>query len=265
MDFSSLRTFVFDLDGVIYRGDKPQPSAVETVERLRSSGKLVFFLTNNSTQTRRQYAQKLARMSLPASPESIMTSAYATALWFKEKGFTNATAYVVGEVGIVEDLSEVGVQILESIEGEHADFVVVGLDRGFTYEKLRIAQQAILRGAKLVATNRDPTFPMENGVLWPGGGSIVAAIETAAGVESILIGKPETYSLELILSISGSSAEETIMVGDRLDTDIMVGNRAGLHTALVLGGVTSLEEAQKAEGELKPEVIIPALKKLVGG
>jgi len=259
---SLIRTYIFDLDGVIYRGDKPQPSAVETVKCLRSAGKQIYFLTNNSTQTRRQYADKLTRMGITTDPAHVMTSSYATALWFVENKLTDKTAYIVGEVGIVEELQEVGVEILESIEGERADFVVVGLDRSFTYEKLRIAQQAILNGAKLIATNRDPTFPLEGGTLWPGGGSMVRAIETAAGVESLLIGKPETYSLERILALSGTTPDEAMMIGDRLDTDVMVGNRAGVHTALVLGGVTSKEQGLKATGEQKPEIIIEKLSVL---
>ena len=264
MDLTPIRTYVFDLDGVIYRGDAPQPSAVETVKRLRSAGKQVYFLTNNSTQTRKQYADKLTRMGIPTDTAHVMTSSYATALWFAENGLTDRKAFVVGEVGIFEELQEVGIETLESIEGERADFVVVGLDRSFTYEKLRIAQQAIFNGAKLIATNRDPTFPLEGGTLYPGGGSLVRAIETAAGVESLLIGKPETYSLERILSLSGTPPGEAVMIGDRLDTDVMVGNRAGVHTALVLGGVTSRHEALQATGEQKPEIIIETLIELTG-
>ena len=259
MDSSAIRTFIFDLDGVIYRGDEAQPSAVETIHHLRSVGKRVYFLTNNSTQTRKQYADKLTRMGIPTETKYIMTSSYATALWFVENGYADRKVFVVGEIGIFEELQEAGIETLDSIDGERADFVVVGLDRSFTYEKLRIAQQALLNGGKLIATNRDPTYPLERGALGPGGGSIVSAIETAAGVESLLIGKPRTYSLELILGMSQTPPNEALMIGDRLDTDVMVGNRAGVHTALVLGGVTTREEAVRAVGEQKPEIIIDRL------
>ena len=258
-----IRTYVFDLDGVIYRGDEPQPSAVETVHRLRSAGKQVYFLTNNSTQTRLMYAHKLTRMGIPTDPAFVMTSSCATALWFVENDAVGSSAYVVGEVGVSEELDGVDVRVVEGTAGERADFVVVGMDRGFTYEKLRVAQQAILNGARLIATNRDPTFPLEGGVLYPGGGSLVSAIETAAGVEALLIGKPMTYSLERILALSGTPPEEAMMIGDRLDTDVMVGNRAGVHTVLVLGGITSREQAEEATGEQKPEMVIERLSELV--
>lgn len=263
MDFAAIRTYIFDLDGVIYRGDEPQPSAVETVLCLRTAGRRVWFLTNNSTQTRGMYAAKLSRMGIPTDPEQVMTSSYATALWFAENSLVNRSAYVVGEIGITDELSAVGVKIVDGSAAEHADYVVVGLDRRFSYQKLRIAQAAIFNGAKLIATNRDPTFPLEGGVLSPGGGSIVSAIETAAGVRALLIGKPETYSLERILALSDTPPEAALIVGDRLDTDVMVGNRAGIHTALVLGGVTTREQAESAVGEKRPEIIIKSLADLV--
>jgi len=148
-------------------------------------------------------------------------------------------------------------------ENEPVDFVVVGLDRGFDYQKLLKAQRAILSGAEFLATNPDPTFPTEEGLI-PGAGSIVAAVERATGRRPKVIGKPEPFMLELALRLSGARREECVVVGDRLDTDILAGNRAGMITVLVLTGVTTEEEARRAEGELRPKFVIPNLLWLEG-
>ena len=259
----NLKTYIFDLDGVIYRGEELQPGAAETVEALRSRGAKVYFLTNNSTLSRKQYADKLTRLGIGAHPNQVMTSAYATALYLRERSREGGAAYVVGESGIRTELRGVGVDIVERTDGRSVDFVVVGLDRRFNYRKLCDAQQAILRGAEFIATNRDPTYPLEGGTLIPGGGSIVSAIQTASGSAPVLIGKPETYSLEKTMALAGDRPDETVIVGDRLDTDILGGNRVGAHTVLVLTGVTSAEEAAAAPPEMKPDRIIHSLTELL--
>lgn len=253
-------TYIFDLDGVIYRGNEPQPEASETVARLRSNGDLVFFLTNNSTQTRQQYSDKLAEMCIPAPPDDIMTSGFATALYLAETGGCGKRAYVVGEEGVCEELNALGIRVVEE---KPADYVVVGLDRHFTYEKLLRAQQAILHGAEFFATNRDVTYPLEEGLVIPGGGSIVAAIEAASGTIPRLIGKPEIYSVRMILEKAGARPEEAVVVGDRLDTDILAGRRAGAHTVLVLSGVSTRKDAESAPPEMRPDVIIERLGELL--
>lgn len=259
----AIKTYVFDLDGVIYRGDEPQPFAAETLETLRSQGRAVYFLTNNSTQSRQQYTEKLARLGIPTEPEYVMTSAYATALYLRGKSPNGSCVYVVGEDGLKQELRDVGLDAVDSLDGRRIDFVVAGLDREFDYRKLFEAQQAIFRGAEFVATNCDPTFPLEGGLISPGGGSIIMAIQTAGGVEPRVIGKPETYSLEKVMELAKSTPGETVMIGDRLDTDIWVGNRAGTHTVLVLTGVSSEEEALNAPAEMKPERIIRTLDELL--
>ncbi|BCW99018.1 MAG: acid sugar phosphatase [Armatimonadota bacterium] len=253
--------YIFDLDGVIYRGNTPQPFASETIERIRREGSRVFFLTNNASLSRKDVSNKLTRLGVPASPDEVMTSSFATGLWFREHGAIGKRVMIIGEKGCYDELSAAGMQVFSPDDTTDVDFVVVGIDRSFNYHKLNCAQQAILKGATFIATNRDPTYPREDGVS-PGGGSIVAAVATASGREPITIGKPETYTIRKILDLTGVDRTDAVMVGDRLDTDILVGNRAGVHTLLVLGGVCTREEAEEAQGDLRPGGIIENLGQL---
>lgn len=257
-------TYVFDLDGVVYRGDEPQPHAQEVIPALRSRGHNVRFYTNNSAQSRQSYANKLSLMGIPTSPDDIMTSSYAAALYFIEHNAAGKTVYRIGEQGITEELEAVGMGVISNGDnpGSRIDYVVVGIDRDFHYDKLARAQQAILDGAKFIATNEDPTFPIEGGRVRPGGGCMVAALRTATAVEPFVVGKPQTYAFDKILELTDTPPERAIMIGDRLDTDILVGNRAGAHTVLVLTGVTTREQAERAVGDEKPERIIETLAEL---
>lgn len=248
---------LFDLDGVIYRGEALLPGAVEAVLYCRSKGYATFFLTNNSTRSRRQYVEKLGTLGIECSEEEIITSGYATAQYLRSRS-QGAKVFVIGEEGLREELRLAGLRL---VYDGHVDFVVVGMDRNFTYKKLMKAQRSILSGAKLIATNPDATFPTEDGLL-PGAGSIVAAVERATGRRALVIGKPKTFMLELALRRCGARAEDSVVVGDRLDTDIKAGRRAGMKTVLVLTGVTSEEEARRARGELRPLYIIPDLRHL---
>jgi 4-nitrophenyl phosphatase len=257
--------FVFDLDGVVYRGSELQPHSVETIRSLRESSALVRFFTNNSTLSRQAYVEKLAAMNIPASVDDIMTSSYATALYLTEHDAAGKTVYKIGEDGISDELSAVGMRVISGDDdpGRRIDYVVVGLDRDFHYRKLARAMNAILNGAEFIATNADATFPLEGDILVPGGGCMVSALVTATGREPILIGKPETYALKKIIELAGGSADNTVMVGDRLDTDVQVANRAGVHSVLVLTGITSPAEAEAACGELCPDRVIRDLGELL--
>jgi len=257
-------TFVFDLDGVIYRGCEPQPHARETILALKSQGHIVRFFTNNSANSRQTTKLFLESLGIIVSVEEIMTSSYAAALYFVEKNAVGKTVYRIGEQGITEELESVGMRVIGDNESpdEHIDFVVVGLDRSFTYEKLARGQRAILNGAQFIATNQDPTFPIEGNKLLPGGGCMVAALRTATATEPFLIGKPETYAFNKILELTNTPPERAYMIGDRLDTDIRVGNRAGARSVLVLTGVTSREDAENASGDFKPDQIIETLAEL---
>jgi len=257
------RTYVFDLDGVLYRGDAPLPHASETVRELKRRGRRVYFFTNNSGKSRKDFQAKLERIGIPASTDEIMTSGYATSLYFKENNHLGKRVYVVGESGLKQELELAGMEIFKNGNSGKIDFVVAGIDREFTYEKLTKAQQAIINGAMFIATNRDVTFPVENSVVIPGGGAIVSAIETASEVKPFVIGKPWDYALEKILESAGSTSEESIMVGDRLETDILLGNRAGMVTVLVTTGVSTRYDAEHAGEEMKPCRIIDDLIELL--
>jgi 4-nitrophenyl phosphatase len=259
----AFRAYIFDLDGVIYRGEELQPGAAEVIQTLRSRGEKVYFLTNNSTQSRSQYADKLTRLGVPAQPRDVMTSAYATALYLHETKPGDCRAYVVGEAGLKQELRSEGIEVVEEPNGKPIDFVVAGLDREFDYSKLFNAQQAIFQGAIFVATNCDPTFPLEEGLLSPGGGTMVAAIQTATDTPPLVIGKPEIYSVRKVMDLAGATPEESIVIGDRLDTDVWGGKRAGARTALVLTGVTTEEQARNAPDEMKPDWIIRSLAELI--
>lgn len=265
---AATRVFVFDLDGVLFRGEEPIDGAAETIARLRSRPEpaTLFFLTNNSSQPRRVYVEKLTRLGMPCNEDEIVTSSSATAAYIRDVlGVKQAKVLVVGGPGIVDELERVGLTTQMSGEpetGEAFDFVVAGLDREFTYHKLWRAQQAILNGATFIATNRDHQYPIEGGKVIPGGGAIVAAIEAAADVVPRVIGKPETLGLETILRRAGARPEEAVMVGDRTDTDILCGNRLGVPTALVLTGVTDAAKAAAVPDEQRPGRILQNLREL---
>jgi 4-nitrophenyl phosphatase len=253
---------VFDLDGVIYRGDTAVPGAIPTLSHLTAAGHQPFFLTNNSTRSRRDYAEKLARMGYPATPEQVMTSAYATGLYLREQGAEGRRVFIIGEHGLAEEMTLAGLSVIPLGSEQRADYVVVGLDRTLTFAKLQRAFQEVRAGATFIATNKDPTYPMEEGQEIPGGGSMVAALEYAVGLTPIAIGKPEPYTLLEILRLTASRPEDAIMVGDRLDTDIRVGRRLGLTTVLPLTGVTSRADLAAAAPDARPDFVIDSLEEL---
>ena len=254
------------MDGVLYLGETPIPQAAETVAALQNSGQKVYFLTNNSGRTRSAYRDKLARINIVTDDDHIFTSAYATALMLKSQGAVGKTAFIIGEFGIAEELSSIGISVVtvpDSILYTQIDYVVVGIDRAFTYDKLRFAHAAITRGhAKFIATNRDATFPVEEGEI-PGSGSIVISIATSTGIEPMVIGKPETHSLELLLSAANSTPDQTVVIGDRLDTDIECGNRLGARTDLALTGVSKLEDVAVAPSIQIPGYIVGSISEIL--
>lgn len=257
----ALRAVLFDLDGVIYRGKTVLPHAADTVAWARERGLAVRFLTNNSTVTRDDYSRRLGEFGIPTPPGEIMTSAYATALYLKSRGDDSATVLVVGEGGLRDEIAAVGLRVILPPAGDGVRYVVVGMDRAFNYASLHTAMSAILSGAEFIASNRDPTFPVENGLL-PGGGTIVAAIESAVGFAPLLIGKPETLMVELVLADVECQPAQALIVGDRLDTDIKTGRAAGLHTALVLTGISSADDVRRAPEGMKPEWVLETLAQL---
>ncbi|MDQ3812392.1 MAG: HAD-IIA family hydrolase, partial [Armatimonadota bacterium] len=197
-EVQALSTFIFDLDGVIWRGDTPIAGAVASVMRLRAAGKRCFYCTNNSRQPQSRLAARLRAIGLELEDEDVMTSSSATALYLAGQFRDPFAVYVIGGEGITTALQKVGAHVLTGTEiaEETVDCVVVGIDRSFTYDKMRLAQRFILGGARFIATNRDATFPTEEGVV-PGAGAIVASVETATGIIPITMGKPRPLMVQL--------------------------------------------------------------------
>lgn len=226
--------YIFDLDGTLFRGKEPIPYAVETVNLLAARGSMIRYVSNNSSQSRASFAEKLSNMGYPAVPESVVSSALGAAKLAASQGVRSV--FVVGEQGLVETLSESGIVAVSSMQ--QAEAVVVGICWDFTYAWLNDALQQLIGGARLIATNRDATYPIEHGQVKPGAGSIVAAIEACSGKSAQSVGKPDPFLIQMILDETGIAPKDTLVVGDRYETDVVSGEAAGCDTLLVLSGVT---------------------------
>lgn len=227
--------YLIDLDGTMYRGTELIEEAADFVNKLKAKDIPYLFVTNNSSRTPAQVAKKLRDFTIPATEEQVFTTSQATANYISSlKG--DASVYVIGEEGIRTAIFEKGLTAAE----EAADFVVVGIDRDITYEKLTVACLAVRNGATFISTNGDIAIPTERGLL-PGNGSLTSVITVSTQTKPIFIGKPESIIMEQALAVLGTRKEETLMVGDNFDTDIMAGINAGMDTLLVHTGVTKKE------------------------
>ena len=251
---------VCDLDGVVYRGAEAIPGSVEAIGRMRALGKRILFCTNNSRATVEQYVTKLGGMGIEAAPGDILTSALVTAEVLQQRGFPGKTAIVVGGDGIRAALSDVCISVKDDPAVSMADLVVVGWAPDFTYEDMKRASIAVRRGAVLVATNDDASFPAED-ALWPGAGAILSSIETASGARAEVMGKPHPPMMEAAAQrLDGCT--DIAVVGDRPDTDLAGGRARGWTTVLVLSGVTTQEEADRLDPA--PDAVIGSLEELLG-
>jgi 4-nitrophenyl phosphatase len=246
------QAFLLDLDGVLYRGDRPVAGAPEAVAGLREAGKRIVFLTNNSSRTPEQVAAKLQAVGIEASPDEVVTSALSTAAMLARSADVRTSAYVVGQDGIRTALADAGIEVLDG-EPPSADYVVVGWDGAVTYERLRVAAVLVRRGARLVATNDDPAYPAPGGELWPGAGAILAAVETASGRRGTVVGKPHRPLFQAAVERAGTSP--ALMVGDRIDTDIAGAVGAGLDSVLVLSGAS--DRADLLAHDVLPTAVLP--------
>jgi 4-nitrophenyl phosphatase len=254
------KAWVLDMDGVLYRGAEVLPGVKELLDALTLRERPVMLATNNSMSTPEAYERKLAAMGLDIPASAVITSALATRDYLLRTLPEGAGIYVIGMPALREQLFE-GTPFHPVQYGEEQPAaVVIGLDLEFTYAKLKAAHEAIQRGALFIATNADTTLPTEAGLV-PGAGSIVAALAAATGQRPIVIGKPETPMLETAMTRMGAPPEETVMLGDRLDTDILAGERAGMLTVLVLTGVSTREDLSSAEA--LPDVVVSDLPSLV--
>src|SRR5215813_11504377 len=228
--------YLIDMDGVIYRGSQLIPGADRFIQELRTANLPFLFLTNNSQRTRRDVATKLQRLGIDAGEEHVFTCAMATAR-FLARQKPNGTAFVIGEGGLLTALHQHGYAIVD-----HApDYVVVGEGRTFNLELVETAVRLILGGAKLIATNLDPNCPTPDG-LRPGCGALVALLEVATGVKAFSVGKPSPVMMRAARKELGLTTDETTMIGDTMETDILGGVQLGYHTVLVLSGGTKLDD-----------------------
>lgn len=227
--------YLLDLDGTVYRGNEVIEEAKQFIDQLRKRGLPYLFVTNNSSRTPEQFAGKLMAMGVYAEPHHILTSSQATAKYI-QKNKLGKTVYMIGEIGLETALKSEG---LELVDGD-ADVVVMGIDRQINYEKLRLACHQVRNGATFIATNGDRALPSEHGFL-PGNGAFVSVVCTSTGVMPTFIGKPEAIMLEEAMRMLGTTKEETIMIGDNYDTDILAGVNSGIDTLLVYSGVTTRE------------------------
>lgn len=246
--------YIFDLDGTLYRGDEVVEGTPEVLAALRQRGAAIRFVTNNSGRTPDDFAQKLTRMGFEARPEEVVSSATGTVGLCRERGYRSA--FVVGAPGLVQLLRGAGIAVLNALPNGltvpnsgvlvDVDVVIAGICRHFDYPMMESAMRHVLQGAAFVATNRDATFPLEGGRFQPGAGAVVAGIATCTGQEPFVVGKPNPYLIETILLETGISADRAVVVGDRMDTDIESGHRAGCATYLVLTGVETQIPAGQA-------------------
>jgi 4-nitrophenyl phosphatase len=233
---------ILDLDGVIWRGGEPIDGSAEAVGRLRSADKRILFVTNNSNPTVDETVEKLRGFGIDVEPDELVTSAQAAASLLEE----GTTALVCGGPGVEEALKARGVDPLH--EGD-ADAVVVGFHKSFDYDRLTAAFKAVIHGARLIGTNDDPTYPTPDGPL-PGGGSLLAAVATAAGVDPVVAGKPHQGMADLVRQRLGDDLDGTVLVGDRPSTDGLMAKRLGVPFILVLSGVTGEEDDDDMDVEI---------------
>ncbi len=244
----TLQHLIIDMDGVLYRGNKAIPGTDGLLSFLRSRGISFVLATNNSTRTPQQYVDKLAGMGVMVQANEILTSAQATASYLASTAAPGTRVFVVGQDGLRAALHGEGFALVE----EDAEFVVAGMDFAVCYEDLAQATLLIRAGAQFIGTNPDRTFPGERGIV-PGAGALLAFLEAATGVKPTVIGKPGTAMMEQALARMGAHASATGILGDRLETDILAGQRTGLLTVLVLSGIT--DKAMLAGSEIQPDLV----------
>jgi NagD protein len=249
------KAYLIDMDGVLVRGSQPVPGANEFIGRLRAAGAKFLVLTNNPLYTPRDLAARLDRIGLHVPAEAIYTSALATAQFLKHQ-LPHGTAYVIGDVGLTTALYDVGYIITD----HDPDYVVVGETTSLSYERLTMASRYVAAGSRFVATNPDVAGPGDGGMV-PACGAIAAFIAAATGVRPYFVGKPNPLMMRTALRTLGVHSEESVMVGDRMDTDIIGGTESGLETILVLTGVTARDEVERFP--YRPTAVVESVAAIV--
>lgn len=229
------KAFICDMDGVIYHGNIVLPGVAEFIKWLREENKQYLFLTNNSNYTPRELQNKLARLGLEVTENHFYTSALATATFLSEQA-PGCSVYAIGEAGLFNALYDAGI----TMNDYNPDYVVVGEGKTYSLDTLTKACNLVLKGAKLIGTNSDVSGPIENGIS-PACGSLVAPIEMATGTHAYFCGKPNPLMMRTGLRLLGCHSADAVMVGDRMDTDVISGLESGMSTVLVLSGVSNIE------------------------
>ena len=255
MKHREIRSWLMDMDGVLVREEQPIPGAAEFLTRLRERGLPFLVLTNNSIYSRRDLSARLAANGLVVPEDAIWTSALATAD-FLDSQRPRGTAFAIGEAGLLTALHTIGYTLTE----RDPDYVVLGETRTYSFERISQAIRLIARGARFIATNPDPTGPTPDGPL-PATGSVAALISRATGVEPYFVGKPNPLMMRSALNAIDAHSETTAMVGDRMETDVVSGLEAGMHTVLVLTGSTARAEAEAFP--YRPSRIVDSIADLV--
>jgi NagD protein len=250
------RAFICDMDGVIYHGDRLLPGVSEFLSWLEGNGKLYLFLTNSSERSPRELSQKLRRLGLTVTEDHFYTSALATASFLASQQ-PGGSAYVIGDAGLTNALYEGGF----TMNNVDPDYVVVGETHTYSYEKIERAVHLVLKGARLIGTNPDVTGPTEKGIV-PATGALIAPIELATGCKAYFVGKPNPLIMRHAIRKLGCRREETAIIGDRMDTDIVAGIEADIETVLVLSGVTQREDLRRFA--YAPRYVLAGVGDIVG-
>lgn len=258
---SHIKSLIIDMDGVVWRSDAPIGDLSTIFDRIRSRGLKFVFATNNSTKTSEQYVEKLKEFGVDVEPWQVVTSSHAAAHAMAQKFPPGTKVFVIGEDGLRLPLEERGFEILSTEDAPQAKAVVMGMDRGVNFQKLTEATLLVRKGIPFYATNTDKTFPTPRGEI-PGAGAWISVITTATNVEPLIAGKPFPFLMDLSMEKLGTQPHESLVIGDRLETDIAAGQGVGCPTALVLSGVST-----RAQGEgWKPKIdlVVEDLEALIG-
>ena len=257
---SNIKALILDMDGVIWKGDAPIGDLPATFNRIRERGLKFVFATNNGTKTPEEYQAKLRELGVEVEPWQVVTSALGIAFMLEQKYPRGTKIFMIGEDGIRVALEEKGFEILSTEDAPQAQVFVMGIDRTINFMKVAEATLLVRAGIPFYTTNTDKTFPTPRGEI-PGSGSWLSVITSATGIEPIVAGKPFPFLMVLSLERLGTTKEETLVVGDRLETDIAAGQSVGCPTALVLSGVSTKEQAD--EWMPKMDIIADDLSALV--
>ncbi|MDO4491998.1 MAG: HAD-IIA family hydrolase [Lachnospiraceae bacterium] len=255
INFNEKKGFICDMDGVIYHGNRLLPGVTEFVSWLQENNKQYLFLTNNSGMTQKELRQKLKRMGLDVPEEHFYTSALATAEFLRKQA-PGCSVYAVGEAGLLNALYDAGIMMNDV----NPDYVVIGEGRTYSLESLTKAVNLVRNGAKLVGANPDISGPIEDGIA-PACGALVAPIEMATGKKAYFCGKPNPLMMRTGLRLLGCHSEEAVIVGDRMDTDIVAGTESGCDTVLVLSGIS--DRTTPAKFAYQPTVILEGVGEIV--